>query len=115
VGVTDAYVMFKDSKNKDAANAFIQYLMDPDRDLQFIKDRGFLPVYQAQFQLPDFQTGPMKAFTDALPSAKFVPLNANWTQFDKIGTNAVTAMYLDGSGPDKACQSMIDGLAGIQQ
>jgi len=115
VGVTDAYVMFKDTKNKDAAIAFTEYLMDPDRNLQFIKDRGFLPIYTAQFALPEFQTGPMKAFTDALPKAKFVPLNANWTQFDKIGTNAITAMLLEKSGADKACQAMIDGLAGIQQ
>ncbi len=115
VGVTDVYVQFRDGKNKEAARAFVEYLMDPARDLQFIKDRGFLPVYSAQFNLPDFQNGPFKAFTDALLHAKSVPLNANWTQFDKIGTNAVTAMYLDKSGPDKACQAMIDGLAGIQQ
>ena len=90
--------MFKDTKNKDAAIAFTEYLMDPDRNLQFIKDRGFLPIYTAQFALPEFQTGPIKAFTDALPKAKFVPLNANWTQFDKIGTNAITAMLLEKSG-----------------
>jgi multiple sugar transport system substrate-binding protein len=114
VGVTDVYVQFKSTKNAAAANAFIEYLMDPARNLQFVKDRGFLPIYSSQFSLSDFQSGPMKAFTDALPNAKFIPLNANWVQFDKVGTNAVTAMYLDKSGPDKACQAMVDGLAGIQ-
>lgn len=115
VGVTDVFALFKSTKNKAAALAFVEFLMDPARNLQFVKDRGFLPIYTAQFQLPDFQQGPMKAFTDALPNAKFVPLNAAWVQFDKIGTNAITAMYLDKSGADKACQAMIDGLAGIQQ
>ena len=115
VGVTDVYVQFKATKNAAAANAFIEYLMDPQRNLQFIKDRGFLPIYTSQFSLPDFQTGPTKAFTEALPNAKFIPLNANWVQFDKVGTNAVTAMFLDKSGPQKACQAMVDGLAGIQQ
>lgn len=115
VGVTDVYVQFKTTKNPAAANAFIEFLMDPARNLQFVKDRGFLPIYTSQFSLSDFQTGPTKAFTDALPNAKFIPLNANWVQFDKIGTNAVTAMYLEKSGPDKACQAMVDGLAGIQQ
>jgi multiple sugar transport system substrate-binding protein len=115
VGVTDVYVQFKSTKNPAAANAFIEFLMDPARNLQFVKDRGFLPIYTSQFSLSDFQTGPTKAFTDALPNAKFIPLNANWVQFDKIGTNAVTAMYLEKSGPDKACQAMVDGLAGIQQ
>ncbi len=115
VGVTDAFVLFKSTKNKDAALAFTQFLMDPTRNLQFVKDRGFLPIYTSQFSLPDFSSGPTKAFTDALPNAKFVPLNAAWTQFDKVGTNAITQMYLDKSGPDKACQAMIDGLAGIQQ
>jgi multiple sugar transport system substrate-binding protein len=115
VGVTDVFALFKDSKNKAAAIAFVEYLMDPARNLQFVKDRGFLQIYTSQFTLPDFQNGPIKAFTDALPNAKFIPLAAAWTQFDKVGTNAVTAMYLDKSGPDKACQAMIDGLAGIQQ
>ena len=55
VGVTDVYVMFKDSQNKDAARAFTEFLMDPDRNLQFVKDRGFLPIYTSQFALPDFQ------------------------------------------------------------
>ena len=76
VGVTDVYVLFKDGKNKDAARAFTEFLMDPDRNLQFVKDRGFLPIYTAQFALPDFQEGPTKAFTDALPNAKFMPLVA---------------------------------------
>jgi hypothetical protein len=89
--------------------------MDPARNLQFVKDRGFLPIYSSQFALSDFQSGPTKAFTDALPNAKFIPLVAAWVQFDKVGTNAVTAMLLEKSGADKACQAMIDGLAGIQQ
>jgi multiple sugar transport system substrate-binding protein len=89
--------------------------MDPQRNLQFVKDRGFLPVYTSQFALPEFQNGPLKAFIDALPNAKFTPLNSAWTQFDKVGTNAVTAMFLEKSGAEKACQAMIDGLAGITQ
>jgi multiple sugar transport system substrate-binding protein len=115
VGVTDVYVMFKDGKNKAAATAFVEYLMDPDRNLRFIRDRGFLPIYTDQFKLPEFQEGPYAAFTAALPKARFVPLNKNWVQFDKIGTNAVTAMLLEKSGADKACQAMIDGLAGLEQ
>lgn len=115
VGVTDVYALFKDSQNKEAAIAFTEFLMDPDRNLQFVKDRGFLPIYSSQFSLADFQEGPLKAFTDALAGAKFIPLNAAWTQFDKVGTDAITAMFLDQSGPEKACQAMIDGLAGIQQ
>ena len=115
VGVTDVYVMFKDSQNKAAATAFVEFLMDPDRNLQFIRDRGFLPIYTDQFQLPEFQDGAYKAFTAALPKAKFVPLNKNWVQFDKVGTNAVTAMLLEKSGAEKACQAMIDGLAGLEQ
>lgn len=115
VGVTDVFALFKDSENKAAAIAFTEFLMDPERNIQFVKDRGFLPIYSSQFSLPDFATGPLKAFADALASAKFIPLNAAWTQFDKVGTDAITAMFLDGGGPDKACQAMIDGLAGIPQ
>jgi multiple sugar transport system substrate-binding protein len=115
VGVTDAFALFKSTKNQAAALAFTEFLMDPARNLQFVKDRGFLPIYTSQFSLPDFQNGPIKAFTDALTTAKFIPLNSNWTQFDKIGTNAITAMYLNKTGPDTACQAMIDGLAGITQ
>ena len=115
VGVTDVYVMFKDSQNPAAAAAFTEFLMDKDRNLEFITGRGFLPVFTEHFALEQFQSGPFKAFTDALPSAKFVPLDPAWVEFDKIGTNAITAMFLDGTGPEVACQAMIDGLAGIEQ
>jgi len=115
VGVTDVYVLFKDSQNPAAAVAFTEFLMEKDRNLQFIKDRGFLPIYTEHFALPDFQTEPTKAFVDALPNAKFVPLDKNWVEFDKIGTNAITAMFLDGTGPEVACQTIVDGLAGIEQ
>jgi ABC-type glycerol-3-phosphate transport system substrate-binding protein len=113
--VTDVYAIFKDSENPEAARAFVEYLMDPERNLRFVKDRGFLPIYTEQFKLPEFQEGAYKAFAAALPKAKFIPLDANWVQFDKIGTNAITAMFLEGSGPEKACQAMIDGLADLQQ
>ncbi len=115
VGVTDVYAMFKDSKNPAAAKAFVEFLMDPARDLEFIQGRGFLPVYAEHFALPEFQAEPLKAFVDALPTAKFVPLDPNWVEFDKIGTNAVTTMFLDGTGPEVACQAIVDGLAGLEQ
>jgi ABC-type glycerol-3-phosphate transport system substrate-binding protein len=115
VGVTDVYVLFKDSQNPEAAVAFTEFLMEKERNLQFIKDRGFLPIYSEHFALPEFQTEPTKAFVDALPNAKFVPLDKNWVEFDKIGTNAITAMFLDGTGPEVACQAIVDGLAGIEQ
>ena len=98
VGVTDVYVLFKDSQNKAAAVAFTEFLMDPERNLQFVKDRGSCRSTRRSSRCPDFQEGPLKAFTDALASAKFIPLNAAWTQFDKIGTNAITAMFLEGAG-----------------
>jgi multiple sugar transport system substrate-binding protein len=95
--------------------AFAEFVMDKDKNLRFIRDRGFLPIYTEHFSLPEFQEGPIKAFVDALPSAKFVPINASWVEFDKIGTDAITAMFLDGTGPEVACQAMVDGLAGIAQ
>jgi multiple sugar transport system substrate-binding protein len=115
VGVTDVYAIFKDSQNPEAAKAFVEFLMDPARNLGFVQGRGFLPIYTEHFALEDFQTEPIKAFVDALPSAKFVPLDKNWVEFDKIGTNAITTMFLDGTGPEAACQAMVDGLAGLEQ
>jgi len=114
VGVTDVFALFKDSQNPEAAIAFTEFIMDPERNLQFVKDRGFLPIYSEHFALPDFQEGLTKAFTDALPSAKFVPLDKGWVEFDKIGTNAITTMFLDGTGPEVACQAIADGVAGLE-
>jgi multiple sugar transport system substrate-binding protein len=115
VGVTDAYILFADSPNQAAAVAFAEFVMDKDKNLRFIRDRGFLPIYTEHFSLPEFQEGPIKPFVDALPNAKFVPINASWVEFDKIGTDAITAMFLDGTGPEVACQTMVDGLAGLEQ
>ena len=72
-----------------------------------------LPVIGEHFGLDAFQAGPLKPFVDALPSAKFVPLSADWVAFDKLGADAITAMFLDGSGPEVACQAIADGLASL--
>jgi multiple sugar transport system substrate-binding protein len=115
VGVVDTYVMFKDGKNPVAARAFIEFLMEPDRSLRFVRDRGFLPVFTEHFALDEFNTGQFQAFAESLPTAKFVPLASNWPEFDKVGSDAITAMVLDGTGSEKACQKMIDFLAGLDQ
>ena len=44
-----------------------------------------------------------------------MPSTPDWVEFDKIGTDAITAMFLDGTGPEVACQTMVDGLAGLEQ
>ena len=67
VGVVDTYVMFKDSKNPVAARAFIEFLMEPDRSLRFVRDRGFLPVFTEHFALDEFNTGQFQAFAESVP------------------------------------------------
>ena len=114
--MTDVYVMFKDGKNKDAARAFTEFLMDPDAEppiRQGPRIPADLHVAVRAARLPGgTRPRPSPTRSRVRSSSRWY---AAWVEFDKIGTNAVTAMFLDGTGPDKACQAMIDGLAGIEQ
>lgn len=105
-GVTDSVVLFKNSKVKKEAWAFLDYLFTKDARIEFTKGEGFLPTTKAEAADPYF-TGnkELQTFVDMLPNAKFAPLVEGWEGVAEAVTNNVQAVYLGKAKPEDALKA----------
>ncbi|MFT5706162.1 MAG: multiple sugar transport system substrate-binding protein [Oceanospirillaceae bacterium] len=93
-GVTDSVVLFKNSKHKQAAVKFMDFMFTTDQRAAFSSGEGFLPVLKSVSKLPAFaDNDAVKTFVDLLPEARFAPTIAGWSEVADITSNAVQAIY----------------------
>ncbi|WP_131119616.1 ABC transporter substrate-binding protein [Lichenihabitans psoromatis] len=98
-GVTDSIVMFDNSKVKDEAWAFLDFLFTTEQRTKFDKVEGFLPVNAKEAADPYFaDNADLKVFTSLLPKAHFAPVIPGWEDIAQTTSNAVQKIYL-GQGP----------------
>ena len=104
-GVTDSIVMFKNSKVKDEAWKFLDFIFTTDQRTKFDKVEGFLPVNAAEAKDPMFADDPdLKVFASLLPKARFAPVIPGWEDIAQTTSNAVQSIYL-GKGDVKTTLS----------
>jgi multiple sugar transport system substrate-binding protein len=102
-GVTDSIVMFSNSKVKQAAWKFLDYLFTKDPRVAFTKAEGFLPTTKEEAADPTFtENARVKVFVDLLPSAHFAPTITGWEDTAKAVTDAMQSVYLGQSTPEEA-------------
>jgi multiple sugar transport system substrate-binding protein len=107
--VTDSVVMFSNSKVKQAAWKFLDFLFTKDARLAFNKAEGFLPTTQADAADPYFADNKrLKVFVDLLPTAHFAPTVTGWEDTAKAVTDAVQSVYLDNATPEAALKQAAD-------
>ena len=93
--VTDSIVVFDNSKHKDEAWAFLDFLFTTDQRTKFDKIEGFLPVNVKEASDPYFaDNANLKVFTSLLPDAKFAPVIPGWEDIAQTTSNAVQKIYL---------------------
>ena len=101
--VTDSVVMFKDSKVKQAAWKFLDFLFTKDPRVEFTKGEGFLPTTEAEAADPYFTgNARLKTFADLLPTAHFAPTVTGWEDTAKAVSDAVQSVYLGTATPEAA-------------
>ena len=101
--VTDSVVMFKNSKVKDAAWKFLDFLFTKDARVTFNKNEGFLPTTKAAAADPFFTNNArLQTFVNLLPSAHFAPTVTGWEDTAKAVTDAVQSVYLGKAQPAAA-------------
>ncbi|MCF1494368.1 extracellular solute-binding protein [Agrobacterium vitis] len=101
--VTDSIVMFKNTRHKQAAWAFLDQLFSQDARIEFTKGEGFLPTTKSEAEDPFFQNNAdLKAFVDLLPNAKFAPLIANWEGVSTAVIRNLQLLYLGEKSPKEA-------------
>jgi multiple sugar transport system substrate-binding protein len=106
--VQDAFILFKDGKNPDAAAAFAKYLYEATNADELVEGRGMLPVLTEGFDAPRYQDEPLKTFVDLVKTGKFVPSDPGWLKLTDAGGRALQSMYTDGTSPDDTCDSIIE-------
>lgn len=101
-GVTDSIVLFENSKNKEAAWKFLDFLFTTGQRTKFDKIEGFLPVNAEESKDPYFaDNADLKVFTSLLPNARFAPVIPGWEDIAQTTSNAIQKIYL-GQGEAEA-------------
>jgi multiple sugar transport system substrate-binding protein len=96
-------VVFKDSKNRDAAWKFVDYLTQDAQQQKLYKLVGSLPAVQATWESGELASDPLlKAFGDQLQDAKSAPAVATWEQVAAPLDDAVEQVSLGKSDSEKA-------------
>ncbi|MBN9072239.1 MAG: sugar ABC transporter substrate-binding protein [Rhizobiales bacterium] len=94
-GVTDSIIMFQNSKNKDEAWKFLDFLFTTEQRAKFTQGEGFLPVNKEEAKMPYYtDNADLKAFTALLPDARFAPVIPGWEEIAQITSDAVQKIYL---------------------
>ena len=93
-GVTDSIVLFKNSKNKDAAFKFLDFIFQEKWRSKFTKGEGFMPVHVKVAADPYFANDPnLEAFSGMLPYAHFAPTLRGWEEAADATGSALQRTY----------------------
>jgi multiple sugar transport system substrate-binding protein len=99
-------VVFKDSKNRDAAWKFVDFLTQPEQQQKLYELVGSLPAVQSTWESGELSTDPLlKAFGDQLQDAKSSPAIETWEQVAAPLDDAIEQVSLGTSEPDGALGS----------
>jgi len=100
-------VVFKASKNKEAAWAFVKFLADPKTQALWYKTVTDLPAVQSAWQDPDVASDPnVKMFGDQLKDTKAQPVSATWSELSSAINDTLEKMTTGGMTPQAAADEM---------
>ena len=104
--VTDSVVMFSNSKVKQAAWKFLDFLFTKGPRVEFTKGEGFLPTTKEEAADPYFTGNErLKVFVNLLPSAHFAPTVTGWEDTAKAVIDGVQSVYLGTAQPEAALKA----------
>jgi multiple sugar transport system substrate-binding protein len=83
-GASWGYSISKNSKNKEAAWKFIEFLSKPENNNEYSKVMTLIPIMQDSLKDPSLGQGPMKGFIDMLNDPKLIP-GADFGKFPELG------------------------------
>jgi multiple sugar transport system substrate-binding protein len=104
--VTDSIVMFKNSKVKQAAFKFLDFIFTKQPRIAFNQNEGFLPTTKAVAADPAFAGNPrLQTFVKLLPDAQFAPTITGWEDTAKAVSDAVQSVYIGRAEPAAALKT----------
>ncbi|MEV0143497.1 MULTISPECIES: sugar ABC transporter substrate-binding protein [unclassified Nonomuraea] len=106
--------VFKNSKNPDAAWKLVQWLTQPDVQVEWFKTVNDLPSRQSAWKDPALTADPKVAvFGEQLKSTKTAPVLTTWTQVSAAADTEIERVFRGGKSPQDAVrqlQSTADSL-----
>jgi multiple sugar transport system substrate-binding protein len=100
-------VVFKDSKNQDAAWKFIQWLSQPDVQIRWFKAATDLPSVQSAWKDPALAGDPyLSVIGEQLKSGNSPPQVPTWTQVSAAADTVLEQIVKAGANPAKAMKSL---------
>jgi multiple sugar transport system substrate-binding protein len=100
-------VVFKNSKNKDAAWAFVKFLSDPKTQALWYTTATDLPAVQAGWDDPAVKSDPNVAmFGTQLRDTKAQPVSATWSELSSAINDTLEKMTIGGMEPQAAADQM---------
>lgn len=113
--VTDSIVMFKSSKNKQAAAKFLEFFYQDQWRFEFDKLVGFPPVTKSLGTHEYFQTPVYKTMIASTPTAKGWPLIPEWPECNDIIWEAIEATFLGQKQPQEALNEAAAKIDNLRQ
>ena len=100
-------VVFKNSKNKDAAWAFVKFLSDPKTQALWYTTATDLPAVKAGWDDPAVKGDPNVAmFGEQLKTTKAQPVSATWSELSSALNGTLEKMTTGGTDPQAAADEM---------
>ena len=100
-------VVYKNSKNKDAAWAFVKFLSDPKTQALWYTTVTDLPAVQAAWEDPALAADPnVKMFGEQLKDTKAQPASASWSEVSSAINDTLEKMTTGGLEPQAAADQM---------
>jgi multiple sugar transport system substrate-binding protein len=96
-------VVFKQSKNRETAWKFVEYLTKPEVQAKFYEESADLPSNQQAWELPQLADDPkLKVFGEQLQDAKTAPPFPKWEQFATEFNTKLDEAFTTGQDPAAA-------------
>jgi multiple sugar transport system substrate-binding protein len=100
-------VVYKDSKNKDLAWKFVQYLTDPKTQVDWYEDVTDVPAVQAAWDDPALKSDPnIAAFGEQLKSTQAQPAIPTWSEVSDALNSTLEKMTTGHLEPKAAADEM---------
>jgi multiple sugar transport system substrate-binding protein len=100
-------VVFKDSKNQDAAWKFVQWLSQPEVQIEWFKAATDLPSVESAWQDPALADDPyLSVIGEQLKSGNSPPQVSTWTQVSAAADTVLEQIVKAGADPAEAMKSL---------
>ena len=100
-------VVYKNSKNKDAAWAFVKFLSDPKTQALWYETATVMPAVQSAWEDPAVAADPnVKLFGEQLKDTKAQPASASWSEVSSAINDTLEKMTTGGLEPQAAAEQM---------